>query len=79
MASFLIDVWGRATTALANAHEMAAWWCKANLYPDLACEEFVFTTEIGFPTLGAKGTDIKSLLLFLDAWHNTHVVRVSCV
>ena len=81
VASVLIDVWGRTTNALANAHELAASWCKANFYPDLACEEFVFTTEGGFPTLGAKGTDIKSLLLFLDAWRNTHthIVRVSCV
>ena len=52
---------------MARGHQLAKGWAKAQGV-DLACEEFNISMESSFPTLQAKGMDIKLLTLWLVTW-----------
>ena len=67
VASTLVLVFGQKL--LPEAHELARSWCRAQ-GASLSVDDFTFSYEGRFPSLNAKGWDVRLLLLWLVAWHS---------
>ncbi|CAE7465291.1 unnamed protein product, partial [Symbiodinium pilosum] len=62
VASTLVLVFGQKL--LPEAHELARSWCRAQ-GASLSVDDFTFSYEGRFPSLNAKGWDVRLLLLWL--------------
>ena len=67
VASVLVDMFGKGG-ALLRAHDLAKHWAKWRGL-ELALDEFSLS-EDAYPSLNAKGNDIKMLCLWLVPWQN---------
>ncbi|CAE7897476.1 unnamed protein product, partial [Symbiodinium necroappetens] len=62
VGSVIVDIFGRGTAALVEAHECASWWAKSHGYT-LAIDDFSF--DDGYPSILAKAWDVKLLCQWL--------------
>ena len=62
VASCLLEIF--KANQLGQAHDLACLWAKKD-GQGLACDDLAIAMEQHFPTLQAKGMDIKLLILWL--------------